>query len=378
MKNKIFIPLVIILFTLLISCDKSSHKNDEVKCIVLEPHIHYDEYESWSSLADEFTDFEIIQLDKKHDCLLSVVDKMIVTDSCMYFFNREPIQKIYSFSLNGQYRNCIGNKGHAKGEYMNIQNIAVSSSGDTIIMIDIPNVNLYDGNGKYLSTLPIKNRSGIEDVFWADNGLFLGYFHRQNTGVLSFYDKHLEKKEDIIRTSVAPIGYPFGTANSNFIQKDGDIMFCLDGLTSSFYAINLKNSKNVTKYSFKLNDILTEEKARASVDVDEVFHLYSYQIYNGIVRGVIAKSTECYDFKFSLTGKTVELMHHKDFDYSFDCCNSGFFYKIVSAGELLDFMDKSKVYMEPIRTLLGNALSELEGKISLTDNYYVIKMRLKV
>lgn len=378
MKNILFIPFVLILFTILISCDQPSHHNDDVKRIVLEPRIHHDEYDSWSSLAEEFTDFEIIQLDKKNDCLLSVVDKMIVTDSCMYFFNGSPIQKIHSFSLKGQYRNCVGNKGHAKGEYMNIQNMAASSSGDTIIMIDIPNVYLYDGNGRYLSTLPIKNRNGIEDVFWADNGLLLGYFHRQNAGILSFYDKHLEKKEDIISTSVAPIGYSFATANRNLIQKDGDIIFCLDGLTSSFYAINIKNSKDVTKYSFKLNDILTEEKARASVNVDEMFHLCSYQIYNGIVRGVIAKRTECYDFKFCLTGKTVELMHHKDLDYSFDCCHSGFFYKIVSAGELLDFMDKSKVYMEPIRALLGNALSELEGKVSPTDNYYVIKMRLKV
>lgn len=379
MKNIVSISLVITLFAFLTSCEKKSQKPEEIKSIVLEPQIHDNGYDSWPTLADEFTDIEIIPLENRKECLLSDVRKMIVTDSAMIFFSRNPIEKTISFSLNGQYRNCFGNKGNAKGEYRNVQNVATSFSGDTVVMIDIPDIKLYDSDGKYLSSLPIKNTIGVEDIFLTDKGAFLGYFHRQGTGIMSFYDKSFKNKKDIIKTPVNPFGYTWGAGNLNFIQKDRNTILCLDGLTTSFYAFDINSPEDVTRYSFHLDGVLTEEEARKNMGTEEVelFTVYSFLIYNGVVRGVILKNGECYDFEFSLSGKTVELIHHKGLGYSFDCCHSGFFYKIVTAEDLLDFMDESKRYMEPIRELLGNSLSNLKGKISPTDNHYVIKMRLK-
>lgn len=376
MKKVIYLPLLFVLLALFISCDKVASKHEEIKLVTLTPQFQ-DKYEDMVSLSDEFTDFEIIPLENRSECLLSNVRKMIVTDSAMYFFDRGPIHQILSFSLDGKFKNRIGTRGHAKGEYQHIQNIASTYKGDTIAMMDFLNINLYNIDGKYLSSYPIKNENGPEDIFFTNNGFFLGFFHRQKEGILSFNDMYMGNKVYIVETPVNPTGYPLGIDNVQLIQQDGNQIICLDVLSSSFFVFDVNNPKKITKYTFGLDNQLTEDKARKDVEEEDMFSITSYQIYNGVIRGIVESQNKFYDFKFGLYDKTVKLMNHRDLNYSFDCCHSGYFYKILPAGAIIDFMDMKKKYMEPTRALLGKALSKLEGNISPTDNYYIIKMRLK-
>ena len=124
--------------------------------------------------------------------------------------------------------------------------------------------------------------------------------------------------------------------------------------------------------------MLTEDVSRKPEDDDNgIFRITSYQIYNGIVRGTVTNNIDYYDFKFNLSGTVVEFTHHKEFDFSFACNHSGFFYYLLPADALMDYMDKKKTYLNPIRELLDENLSKMEGKILNTDNFYIIKMRAK-
>ena len=136
---------------------------------------------------------------------------------------------------------------------------------------------------------------------------------------------------------------------------------------------------DVVKYSLGMDGILTEDIARNAANDDDLygyFHISSYNVCNGVVRGCIernADSFESYDFKFSTAGGNVSLMRHADMGYLFDCCHSGYFYRIVSAGRILDYMGRKD--MDGVRNLLGDKLNELSGKVSPSDNHYVLKMR---
>lgn len=373
MKTKFCIILFFSFFFFFVSCHTGSKKTNKLKSIKLEVHILEDDV----SMSEEFSDFEIIPLDNRKESLLSNIRKMIVTDQNMYFWDEGPSSQVLSFNLHGNFSRRIGREGHAKGEYLSIQDFSATSKGDTVIMVNIPDICLYNKDGKYLSSLPIKNEKGIENILITDNDIYFGYFHRQEKSVMTVFNKDTNKITEIIDTPCDPIRKTLGVDNANLLQHDGDNVICLDAINSCFYVSKKKNPSDVTKYFFELNSMLTEDMARKGVDDNGLFRITSYQVQNGIVRGLISNDTEYYDFKFHLSSNAVELMHHKEFDYSFASSHSGFFYYLVPADVLMRYMDKSSSYHHPICELLGDAFSELEGKILHTDNYYVIKMRAK-
>ena len=374
-KNSVLYYSFLFSFLFFASCRHNGpDKSDKVKSVELEVHFH----EESVSMSEEFTDFRIIPLENRKECLLSNVCKMIVTDQNMYFWDKGPSSQVLRFDLNGKFNSRIGREGHAKGEYVSIQDIAATSKGDTIVMVNIPDICLYNKEGKYLSSLPIKNEKGIENILFTDNAIYLGYFHRQENSVMAVYNKEAKRVADIVETQCDPIRKTLGVDNASLLQQDGDYVICLDALNSCFYVSNKNNLKDVTKYSFKYEEMLTEDIARKSVEDDEgLFRITSYQFHDGIVRGIISNNTEYYDFKFHLSANTVDFMHHKEYDYSFACNHSGSFYYIVSTDVLLYYMDKSNPSHSPICELLSDAFSELQGKILRTDNFYVIKMHVK-
>jgi len=371
MKINKFNSFVGLMSIILVSCNVT-HDNPEIKSVILEPHISKEH----PSISNDFSEFEIIPLENIKEGLLTDVRKMVVTDDCMYFWDANPEPKVLSFTLNGLYRNRIGRKGHAKGEYQHIMNIAGTQKGDKIAVLTYPNAYLYDNKGKYLNSIIIKNDQGTEDVLLTDNGIYFGYFHRQERSLMTFYSTEGSYKTKIILTPCKPFGESLGVANGHLLQQDDENVYCLDVFNSCFYVVAKENPQDITKYSFNLDNMLNENSARNG-ETEKYSRVYSYQVCKGVIRGVIMHSKGSYDFKFTLTDNKVELVNHNDLDFSFDCCHAGYFYKVVSPIDLLDFMDTKKQHMGPIRHLLGEALKKLDGTISMTDNYYIIKMRVK-
>lgn len=367
--------LTILCLALLSSCRKGADNATGLQEITLEPHF----VEDALPLCDEFTTVEIIPFENKTECMLTEVKKLMVTDAGIYVFDASPSPRILSFRHDGRFKNEIGSRGHAKGEYQMVLNMGATANGDTVAVVGYPEILLYAANGRYLASLPVKDNNGVEDVLFADGRLYLGYFHRQEKCMMSLYEsRSMEHVADMIETPVDPIGASLGVDNGHLLQEDGGKVYCPDVLNSCFYVCDKSSTGDVAKYSIGLEEMLREKDVRDNADTEEkAYRIASYQACDGVVRGVIEHGKGYYDFRFALSDKTVDIMRHNDWDYSFDCCHSGSFYTVVSASTLLDYMDKDKKYMEPVRKLLGNTLGEMEGKVSPTDNYYLIKMRLK-
>ena len=355
-----------------ISCVNDIHEKPEINCVTLDAFVSKEH----PSISNDFTDFEIIPLENKKEGIITEVRKMVVTDDDMYFWDAGPKPQVLRFSLSGIYKNNIGRRGHANGEYNLIMNIAGTQNGDTIAVLTYPNAHLYSKSGKFLNSIEIKNDQGTEDILLTDNGIYLGYFHRQTKSLMTFYNKNLNHPIFIVETQCNPFGEPLGVANGHLIQQDDNFIYCLDPFNSCFYVVGKDNPEDITKYSFNMDNMLNEEGVRCG-ETDRYKTIYSYQAYKGIIRGVLLHEKGNYDFKFSLNDKKVELVNHEDLDFLFDCCHAGYYYKVISPIDLLEIMDSQKKYMDPIRHLLGETLNALEGKISPTDNYYIIKMRIK-
>ncbi|MBO5313872.1 MAG: 6-bladed beta-propeller [Prevotella sp.] len=377
MKYFFYICILGLCATMMLSCETSTQNDTDIKNVVLD--VQYINEEKF--LSNEFTCIEIIPLDNSKEALINRIGKMIVTDSCMLFWDNGPKSQVLSFKTNGVFENSIGRLGHAKDEYHLIMNIASSSSSDTIAIIKYPNVNLYALDGNFIKELKINNDKGTEDMLITNDGFFLGYFHRQGECLLNFYDKNFNHVANIIKTSSNPIRSSVSTDRGKHIQEDNNNIYCLDVFSSSLYVISKENLNDITKYSFSMPNMLTEEIVRNISEPEEIlkyFRISSFHVHNDIVRGQIIRDGneyEVYDFKFNISDTSVKLMKHVDMGYMFDCSHSGYFYQILSSQQLLNYMDKSKGHMEPIRQLYGDAIKKLEGQISHTDNYYIVKMK---
>jgi len=373
MMNKIFyFSTVLVALLLLTSCHEKTSDQSLIKHITLDVNID----ETPHSLSEEFTDFEIIPLENRTECALKDVRKMVVSDAGMYIFDAGVNSQVHSFSLSGKYRGLIGRRGHAKGEYQAIINIASNERGDTVAILSYPSIYLYSGSGNYLSTLDVKNDNGAEDLLITESGYYLGYFHNQGEGVVSIYDKELSHITDLIKTSGKPTSNTLNVDNGHIIQQDSDYIYCLDPLKFCFYVSKDNNPNDVTKYSFRLRESMGYSNITDGNDANKP-HIVSYQVHNGVIRGVVESPSGFYDFRSALLSGKVVLMRHCDLNYAFDCCHHGYFYKIVDATTLQDYLNKDKRHMEPIRKLLGKNLSDLADKVTLNDNAYIMRMRLK-
>ena len=70
-------------------------------------------------------------------------------------------------------------------------------------------------------------------------------------------------------------------------------------------------------------------------------------------------------------------MHHSDKSYGFDCNFKGYFYQIVPAYFMLDYIDLKKRHLESMRNLFKDKLEGFRGKVSMSDNYYIMKMKIR-
>lgn len=380
MKSCICFFFTVICVFLFVSCKETEGIKSTINEVSLEVSVSKEE----STLSEEFTDVEIIPLENKREALVCNVHKMIVTDNGMYLWDNGPIPQVLSFSLDGKYRGNIGKMGHAKGEYQLIMNIAANHRGDTIAILKYPNADLFNKDGKFLSSLVIKDDKGTEDMLLTKSGYYLGYLHRHEKYLMSMYSNNNVHLADFVETSTDIIRSSLIAHNGSYLQQDNNNIYCLDIFNSSIYVINKTNPDDITRYTINMENILTEDIAGKVADdgdkIHEYYHIASYQADNGVVRGLIERNKdyyECYGFKFSISDKTVTLMKHKGLDYDFICNYKGYFYKLVSAEQILSYLDSKNTYLEPQRKFLGNALNSLDGKVSLTDNYYIIKMRSK-
>lgn len=370
MKAYYFI-LVLLTSAIVSSCQQNNTRHAQM---LENKELSPNKIDTLPSISDEFTDFEIIPLQTCSEGILSDVRKMIVTDSCMIFFDISATPRVLSFNPDGTFRNRIGRLGHAREEYLQIQNIGANTVGDTIIISNYSGIKYYTGRGQYLSTIEVESGKGPEDILLSDEGLYCGYFHRQGDCLMTLCNPELRKITDFIPTKSSPFGTPLGVDNGNLIQKDDTLVYCLDVFSSSIYVTDV-NTQSVSRYSIKFDGALTEKTAKNLYYPNEYSQITCFQAYKDVVRGMIDTSKGSYDFRFSLSSQTFDILNHCDLNYSFDCRYKDCYYKLLSPIDLLNFLNEEKRYMDPIRKLLAEPLSAIKETITEEDNLYVLKMR---
>lgn len=110
--------------------------------------------------SDIFSDFHIIPLETKDDCIFSYISNIKIVDSVIYLLDSYGTKSVYLFSLNGDFLSKICKIGRGPEEYLNPTNFDVNREKGTILILDWDSKKVieYDKNGEYLSSMSFKNR----------------------------------------------------------------------------------------------------------------------------------------------------------------------------------------------------------------------------
>lgn len=364
---------------LLFSCSENMKQFEEFKNHDIDLTASLDDTPAYSCVTrieDEFEDFELIQLENKSETVLGEIEKMQACDSGMYIMDSQ--NSLYLFDYDGAFVSKIGAKGHSKTEYTDIVNFCANSVGDTVAIMDYNYVKFYDNNGVFLRAEPLKGTYQWQGFLYTDNGFFLSTSNRGLESVLTQYTNNFKIDTCIIESPTVNVIRDIPSSWQNLIQINGNKICYYDYYTSTLFVINIADMKDSKRYTFHSPNILTEDKMRnGNTDSYDYDHLVSFVFEDSIIWGIFKYQEIWYDLKLDVNTDLCLLNHHIDMSYNFLCSHNGWYYCGFEPGDLLHIIDSKNNMYSSTRKFLENVLKPFAGKISDSDNYYILRMRKK-
>lgn len=219
MKNSLICLLV--LFSLI-----------HVSCMEPKEMVSYDvNLDKTSGKGAFFSGYHYVRLDNDKDCLLSGIEKVLVTDTYISILDKD---RILFFQPDGRFSSKIERRGRGTGEYRKIDDYAIQGNLVYILSRLEKKIKFYTFDGNYVGKMDLND--------W--------YMH------MTFY-----KKDTLVLSS----------ENSNNTQKN-------------FLMIDMKTPKEVGQYdSFSKNESMTFPSCPVFCGSDDeglfVIHPFDYTIY---------------------------------------------------------------------------------------------------
>ena len=332
------------------------------------------------SITDEFDSVELVRLDNKIEALLTDPLKMIVNDASIIVLDKDG-HTINAYDHEGAFINKIGRKGHGRGELTRVYNCCSNTAGDTIAVLQHNSVSFYSGKGAFLGNMSFGNNEYWDDILLWNGNLLLASYHRNTGHLFSKRDlkgnvlaNYVEQPNDLLRLTPSVV---------NQLQQDEKTICFYDYPTSTFYLID-KNTESIKTISLKSNHITSESQVRESnahaIDHD---HFTSYTYDSGIIRGNLNYISEgevmSLNSKIDTQTMDMKLMRSNGRVYDFMAAHDGCFYSLLPSALLMGIqqMDISEVGYSEILKILKEAAVSLSYNIQETDNFYLLKMKIR-
>lgn len=101
-----------------------------------------------------FSDYTYVRLDNDKECLLSGIEKIIVTDTCISILDKD---RILFFSMNGRSLSKIDHRGRGAEEYHQIDDYVIQDQQVYILSRLEKEIKIYTFEGKYVSKIDLED-----------------------------------------------------------------------------------------------------------------------------------------------------------------------------------------------------------------------------
>ncbi len=231
-------------------------ERDNVRTFDMTAH----DFEKWDQLVSVE---KYVVLEETGNSMLAGVDKCVFGDGVIYAFCRK-YDKVFKFSLDGKFLSTVGEKGHAKSEYVNVRDIVYDQKNNRLIIADERGFLWYDSDGRFLKRVP------VEGCFLFDlcpNGDILSYIDDDKYSVTVLKDK---EKVGIREKT----GYVF--FSHVFYRSQDENMLVSD--YGQFYIDKYEDGKLTRAYDFDLgNEALPENmRPKSSREFDQIDDMDDY------------------------------------------------------------------------------------------------------
>lgn len=232
---------------LLVLCTSCIHhtENESEDINLLSVNIT-DEPINLSSLYDKA---KFVPLENGENSMISYAKKMMVKDRNVFLYDSEPYPSIKVFSSNGKYVRRIGNLGHGKGEYVDIDDFTMSLTGDSVFILCNNRVLVYDEEGIFLFKKDINLPGIIRRIECCNGGYVCLTEYKGNDYLLHFLDNDFDIKKELIPSEGKIIREPSLVINP--IQVHGKDVWYYNWFNSTFYVIDTQDNYKTSSYQIK-------------------------------------------------------------------------------------------------------------------------------
>jgi len=202
--------------------------------------------------SDLFSSMELIPLETKKECLISMPCTVILNDSLivtrtfsggMSMGVLGPVNtSLYAFDRSGKFLNPIGQKGQGPEEYISIGDPFFNTDQSTLFVQDIKKVIEYDYKGKFIRSFKTLEMDSLQltRYAYAGNGLFIAKMRYNGINIYNYC--LMDEKGNLLK------GYP----NHIFYHKEREYRLVMTHALTPVRVDNqlfLKDFINDTIYS---------------------------------------------------------------------------------------------------------------------------------
>ena len=258
MKKEI---LYILLSLIFVACTlrKEGQKGTEIDDIVSIPIT--DMETDYGKLSDFAEEVKMIPLEFTDDCILGEIEKIVMSDSCIFIMEGDNQKGIYVFDHTGKYLYRIGSRGQGPEEFVDLSDFSLNEEERLIYLYDLARtkVLVFSFEGDFIKDIQMNYYA---DNFEYQNGLF--YLYRENVVygdplyslvIKDYKGKTVNKYYPVIKK----LSY---THDCIFRKLDNEILFVEDMRDSIF---TIRGDKLTPRYIVDYKD-----KSMSKVDRESI------------------------------------------------------------------------------------------------------------
>ncbi|MBQ8805479.1 MAG: 6-bladed beta-propeller [Bacteroidaceae bacterium] len=363
MKNTIICSLVIVL------CISCFHDSEE-KCgkdNLLSVNIT----EKPIMLSDLYDNAEFVPFENGEKCMLSRVKKTIVKNGCVILLDKDPYATIKVFSTNGEYIRNIGQLGHGKGEYVDIDDFTMNNNGDSIFVLCNNRILVYDNKGTFLFSKDFDIKGVIRRIESCNGGYVCLTEYKGNDYLLHFLDYDFNIKKNIISSGGRIIKEPSEVINP--IQVNGKDVWYYNCFNSTFYVVDTDNDYAIKKYRINTDKAYKIEQFDNYVYTNDYDAISNFCVIDSMVFGTMHTSQSgSLPFYWNLNCNEIVVKSPEGWIPNVNAVNTNLYCSIIEQDVFIG-LSKQMIYMRKIQ----NNYQDVSGYINEKNNFILVKLNPK-
>ena len=329
-----------------------------------------------SEFWDFYTDVKFIPLENSLKGMVYYAPKMVVADDVFYVLDRnESGAEVKKFDTDGHYLCSIGRLGHAKGEYQDLLDFAVSESGDTVVLLTRTSLMAYDSNGKYLFSENQLNDGSLRKMQGVKGGYLCTAEYSGAAHMLHRLDGKMRDVSESLPTNDVIIGVP--SIADNPIQQGDGFTYYYDSYTSTLYQMDEGNAGVRQAVCFSSKYALTAERfSDENVYDGNMDHVCEYLVDGSVAVGHVRLTEPSYGtplFVYDVSTGKMSLHDSKYYSPRLASVCNGYHYALIAQDEFLEMRQVMKQYEKS--DAFNSNYFDVAGSVDEKSNYVLMVAR---